>query len=137
MTKQKIVPRQFYVNHVKKAEEFYAEMEDSFQRDHWNTCVSNAVLTIISIVDAIAIQQLGKKSGSESHVESYLLMDEIRTSDEHRKSNLKYEIIELIKMKTPSQYEERLMSKGDAEKATNRCKKIYSFLLDEIKKREI
>lgn len=125
------------MNHVKKAQEFYSEMEDSFSRGHGNVCVSNSVLAIISIVDAIAIQQLGKESSSENHIETAMLLNDIKTSDENRKSNLKYDIIEVIRMKTPSQYEERLMSKGDAEKAVNRCNKIYTFLLEEIKKRDI
>lgn len=137
MTKQKFVSREFYKNYVQKATEFYDEMEDAFSRGHWNACVANAVHAAISSVDALAVQRLGKKNSAESHVEAVVLLDDIKSSDENRKSNLKYEIIELVKMKTPSEYEERLMSKADAERAVNRCKKIYSFILGEIKKGEV
>ena len=137
MTNQKFVPRTFYTNYVKKAAEFYDSMEYNFQRQNWDVCVSSAVHASISIVDAIAVQQLGRRSSAQSHVESYFLLNDVKTSDENRKSNLKNDIMDLINLKTPSEYEEKLMSKADAERAVNKCKKVYSFILEEIKKGEI
>ena len=137
MTRQKIVPRQFYTNYVKKAEQFYGDMEDSFQKQRWDACVSHAVHTVISIVDAIAVQKLGKRSSSGNHIETILFLDEVKTTDENKKSNLKNDIMDLIDLKTPAEYEEKLMSKGDAEKAMHKCKKVYSFILEEIKKAKV
>jgi len=137
MTRQKFVQRNLYVNYVKKAEEFYEEMNSAFQKQHWNVCISNAVLATIAIVDAIAIQQLGQKSSSQNHIEAVFLLNEVKTSDENRKSNIKTEIVDLINMKTPSQYSEKLMSKAEATEAVNKCGKIFSFLKAEIERKVV
>ena len=137
MTREKFVPRTFYSNYVKKAAEFYDSMEYSFSKGNWDACVSSAVHTAISIIDAIAVQQLGRKSSSQNHMEAYFLLIDVKTSDENRKSNLKQDFSDLLGLKTPSEYEEKLLSKADAERAVNKCKKIYSFILEEIKKGEI
>ncbi len=137
MTREKSVPRNFYKNYLIKAEEFYDSMEYNFEKENWDSCVSSAIHAVICIVDAIAIQQLGRRSSSQSHMETYLLLNDIKTSDENRKSNLKGDLKDLISLKTTSEYEEKLMSRGDAEKSLNKTKKIYSFIVDEIKKMEI
>ncbi len=137
MTRQKFVPRHLYPNYVKKGAEFYDSMEYNLQKENWDACVSSAVHTAISIVDAIAVQQLGRKSSAQSHAEAYFLLNDVKTSDENRKSNLKNDLMDLINLKTPAEYEEKLMSKADAERAVNKCKKVYSFILDEIKKGEV
>ena len=137
MTKIKDVRRQFYSNYVKKAEEFYDTMETAFQKQHWDACVSSAVHTVISILDAIAVQQLGKRSSSQNHLQAVLLLNDIKTHDENRKSNLKNGVMELINLKTPSEYGEKLMSRAEAKKAMDICEKVYTFIVGEIKKGEI
>ncbi|HIG96583.1 TPA: HEPN domain-containing protein [Candidatus Woesearchaeota archaeon] len=137
MTDKKVVLRSLYPNYVKRAEEFCRSMDDSYQRGDWTATVSHAVLTVIAIVDAIAVQKLGRKSSSQNHIEAVFLLNEIKTSDENKKSNMKNEIIGLINMKTPSQYSEKLMNKADAERAVNACNKIILFLKAEIEKGKV
>lgn len=136
MTKQKFVPRHLYANYVKKAMQSYESMEMQFQRQYWDACVGSAVHATISIVDAIAVQQLGRRSSSQNHYETVLLLNEIKTSDENRKANLKADIAGIMEMKTPAEYSEKMMSRADAERAMAKCKRIYSFIMEEIQKQE-
>jgi hypothetical protein len=119
-----------------KAEEYYQTMKDAYDRNHYSACVANAVHCCICITDAFTVIRLGKKSAAQNHIEAVTLLKEARATDEAEKSRISDKLHELINMKTPAEYEDRKMSKAEAEKAKSLCEKIYLFLKYEIQRAE-
>jgi HEPN domain-containing protein len=132
MTRIKTVSREKYLIFKGKSDEFYSSMNDAFEREHYNACVSNAVHCAISAVDALAVRKIGQKSSEQSHGNSIMLLKEVKTSDEKEKSRICDKIYRLTELKSPSEYQDRCMSKSDATLAVSLCKNIYEFITKEL-----
>lgn len=114
--------------------QYYDSMNDAFKRKHYEACAGNATHCAISIVDALCILKLRKRSAGQSHVEVISLLKEVKLFDEQRKTRICNHLYELLQLKTPVEYGDKKTSKGVAEKAIHLCKKIYLPLLTEIEK---
>jgi len=136
MTRKKDVSREKYSNFRDKAEEFYEGMWREFKAGGYNNCVAMAVHCAISYVDSFTVFRLGKKSSAQNHAEAINLLKECRTSKESEKSTICSKLYQLIEMKTPTEYQDRKMSKEEAERAKNLCSKIRSFLKYELQRAE-
>jgi HEPN domain-containing protein len=132
MTRTKSVSREKYEVFWKRARQYQDSMEDSFSRGAYDACVSHAVHCAISSIDAITVLRIGKKSSAQNHNEIVMLLKDTRTHDESEKGKIIDSIFRLIEMKTLAEYEDKSMSKGDAEKAVDFCKKVFNFGKDEI-----
>ncbi|GEM_PF-2430036 len=141
MTRIKTVSREKYIIFKEKAEAFYEAMLSEFEATkHDNkravSCVSAAVHCAISWIDALAVFKLGRKSSDSNHIAAVVLLKEIKTTNEAEKTRICEDLYYLIEMKTPSEYEDTRISKGDAEDAVHACKKIHNFLKTELEKAE-
>ena len=123
------------------SEAFYEAMLSEFEatkHDHKRavSCVSAAVHCAISWIDALAVFKLGRKSSDSNHIAAVILLKEIKTTNEAEKARICENLYHLIEMKTPSEYEDTRISKGDAEDAVHACKKIHAFLKTELETAE-
>ncbi len=141
MTRLKIVSRERYTIFKEKAEGFYEGMLSEFSlaahdSKRYNNCVSMAVHCAISWVDALTVYRLGKKSADSNHASAIILLKEARTSNEEEKARICQHLYTLIEMKTPAEYEDRRISKAEAEKSVQLCKKIDHFIRNELESDE-
>jgi len=119
-----------------KAGEFLRTMRQAHEKGDYNASVANAVHCGISASDAFSVIRLGRKSSGQNHAEAILLLKEARTSDESEKSRVCEKLYQLLEMKNPAEYEDRRMSKAEADRAASLCEKVYSFISSEIKRAE-
>ncbi|MFH0884952.1 MAG: HEPN domain-containing protein, partial [Candidatus Micrarchaeota archaeon] len=119
-----------------RAKQYYTSMEDAYGKGNYDACTGNAVHCAISAVDAFTVMKLGRKSSAQNHNEIILLLKEARTTDEAEKARVCEKLYELLSMKTIAEYDDRQLSKADADRARTLCEKIYSFLESEVERME-
>ncbi|MBI5227997.1 hypothetical protein HY988_05400 [Candidatus Micrarchaeota archaeon] len=142
MTRLKVVSREKYVIFKEKAEAFYDAMLSEFNfaaqnPGRYTTCVSSAVHCAISWVDALTVYKSGKKSSDSNHASAIILLKGIPTSNDQERARICQHLLTLIELKNPSEYEDRRISKAEAEKAVQLCKKIDRFIRDELQRAEV
>lgn len=135
MTRVKFVSRERYNVFLNRARQYKSAMEASYEQGDYDACIGSAVHCIIAVVDAISVLVLGKKSSAQNHNEIALMLKEIKTSNESEKAKTCDLLLQIIGMKTLAEYEDKNMSKAEAEKAKRICEKVYTFVVDEIEKR--
>ncbi len=120
------VSRELCKNYLRKAEEFHRCMEQSHSTGDWNACVVNAIHCAISSADAMTVFYLGFRHAGERHQDVLQLLQEIDiTSKEIQSKNR--QLSSLLTIKNRAEYEERLMSKSDAENALKACKRFHEW----------
>lgn len=134
MTRVKFVSREKYSVFLKRAAQYHTTMESAYNTGDYDACVGSAVHCTISIVDAISVRMLGRKSSAQNHMEIVLMLKEVKTTNEMEKARVCDMLPRIIEMKTLAEYEDRNMSKADAEKTKQTCEKIYTFIITELKK---
>ena len=134
MTRVKHVSREKYNGFVEKAEQYYTGMKSEFKEGRPNNSVTMAVHCAISWTDAFTVYRLGRKSSSQSHGEAVSLLKDAKSSDEKKKAQIMKNLLVLIDMKTPAEYEDGILSKNDAKRAINLCEKIRAFFINEFEK---
>jgi len=132
MTRTKEVSRDRYKVFIERAGQFYESMLHSFSNGDYDACVSSAVHCGISASDALAVLKLGRKSAAQNHFEAVLLLKEAKVSEEAEKSRMCDKLQELLKLKMLAEYEDRSLSKAEAEKAKALCEKVFAFVKKEI-----
>ncbi|MCK4319893.1 HEPN domain-containing protein [Candidatus Micrarchaeota archaeon] len=137
MTRTKNVSREKYVGFMEKAEAYYDSMLDEFEEAaqnpaRYNSCITMAVHCAISWVDALTVSKLGKKSSDSHHAAASILLKDIKASDEEKKSRVRRHFYNLMEMKTPCEYEDKLPSKANAKQAVRLCEKIRDFVKKEL-----
>ncbi len=137
MTRTRIVSRERYKVFMSRAEQFREAMNFSMSNGDFDACVSNAVHCGISASDALTVLKLGKKSAAQNHIEAVILLKEVQTSDDSEKAKVCDRLQELINLKTPAEYDDRAMSKSEAEKAQRLCNKVFDFVKKEMEKAEV
>ena len=125
--------RERYKGFKEKAEQYYQGMKNEFEEGRPNNSVTMAVHCAISWTDAFTVYKLGKKSSSQSHGEAVGLLKDAKSSDESRKAQICKDLLRLIELKTPAEYEEGILSRSDAKKTLRLCEKIRAFFINEFK----
>jgi HEPN domain-containing protein len=125
------VNRDLYRNYLKKANEFYRCMEQSFDFEHWNACVVNAIHCAISSADAMTVFHLGFRHAGEKHLDVLQLLQEIDfDSKDIRLKNR--QLSSLLLIKNRAEYEERLMKKSNAENAIRAATRFHGWVKDKL-----
>lgn len=137
MTRVKFVSREKYIIFLKRAEQYRNAMKTSYEHGDYDATVGSAVHCTISVIDAISVLVLGKKSSAQNHNEIVILLNEIKTTDESEKSRVRGFVVQIISMKTLAEYEDNNMSKANAEKTMHLCEKVYVFIDGEIQKKKM
>jgi len=133
MTRIKSVSREKYRIFLDRSNEYYKGMLAEYREERRNNAATFAVHSIISLVDSFTVLKLGERSSDKNHVQAIILLQRSKSSNEPEKSRVCGRILELIDMKTPTEYEDRELSKADADTAIYLCEKIRNFLLEEIR----
>lgn len=124
-----------YSNYLKKALECLRAASQSFARGDWNAAAICSVHSSISACDALCVHGLGMRHAGERHSDSALLLRSIRPADERYKANAA-RLRSVIDIKNMAEYEERLVSHKEAEKAIKDCERFLVFVQSELPQRD-
>ncbi len=125
------VSRELHKNYLRKAEEFYRSMEQAYSAGDWNACVVNAIHCAISSADAMTVFYLGYRHAGEKHLDVLQLLQEIDIDSKEIQSKNR-QLSSLLSIKNRAEYEERLLSKSDAENALKACKRFHEWVKDKL-----
>jgi uncharacterized protein (UPF0332 family) len=125
------IERHFYLNYLKKAEDFLNECQKAIENKNWNSAVSLAIHSGICAADALCIFSLGERSAGESHEELIKLINRINMKDMDIK---KRQLSNLISIKNSAEYSENLMYENDALSAKQNAERFLSYIKNILQK---
>jgi hypothetical protein len=125
------VAKASYVNYLKKSDECYRAAVGCLSRNDWNAAAICAVHSGIAACDAYCIYFLGKRHQGTNHNDAVLLFATIKRADEQLKSNAN-RLRSILGIKNMAEYEERLIRRGEAEKALKDAERFLAFVRKEL-----
>jgi len=114
-----------YKNYLKKAEEFFKGMNDAFTKGDWNMTVVAAVHCAISSADAITVKYKGVRNRGMKHEGVVKLLNDLNLADIGKKNR---QLLNLLRIKSTAEYEERLMSQSDASNAIRDAERFHKWV---------
>ena len=114
-----------YANFLKKADECFSAMNTAFANSHWNMSVIAAVHCGISSADALTVKFIGVRHSGTRHEGVVKLLSSLNLADIGKKNR---QLLNLLRIKSTAEYEERLMSKSDAEDAIRDAERLYAWV---------
>lgn len=125
------VDRSSSSNYLKKALECHRAAAQSFARGDWNAAAICMVHSCISACDALCAHALGLRHTGERHSDSVSLLQSVKPNDERYKANA-VRLRRVIEIKNMAEYEERLVFRKEAEKATKDGGRFLAFVCAEL-----
>lgn len=120
------VPKAEYKGYLKKAEEFYASMQDCFINSRWTSAALEAIHAAICANDALTIFTKGIKCSSSRHEDTVTLLqslselDGIKTNSTH--------LIFIIKKKNLVEYGRDSFTQREAEEITKHTERFFAWV---------
>ena len=131
--KTKDVQKSLYTNYLKRAEECYHAVKNSFEAQEWNAATISAIHACIAASDAMCIYFLGKRHASENHNEAVALFKTIKADDEAINTNAN-RLSRILSIKNMAEYEDRLVSRVEAEKTIKDCERFLDYVKTKLPK---
>lgn len=128
--KTRNVEKQKYKNYLKKANEFFQSMNESFAQQHYNAVVLNAIHCAISAADALTVFYKGVRHAGERHEDVISLLNTLGIIDIELKNR---QFLRLLQLKNSVEYEETLMSEADALDAMKNTERFFSWISQLLK----
>ena len=128
--KTRKIDKHFYLNYLKKAEDFLKECEKAIENKNWNSAVSLAIHSGICAADALCIFNLSERSAGESHEEFTQLMNRINIKDIDVKIR---QLSNLLSFKNSVEYSEDLMNEKEALSSKQNAERLLSWVKDNLK----
>jgi HEPN domain-containing protein len=125
------VPKSSYVNYIKKSIECFRAAEESLSRGDWNAAAICAVHSCIAACDGYCVYYLGRRHQGSNHNDAVLLLAAIKPTDEQLKRSAK-RLRSDLGIKNIAEYEERLVRRGEAEKALKDTERFLAFVRKEL-----
>ena len=132
-SKTRDVAKSFYSNYLKRAEECLHAARIAFDNHEWNSTTINAIHACIAACDAMSVYFLGKRHAGEHHGDAVALFKTIG-SGEDIKTNAN-RIARIIRIKNIAEYEERLITKSEAERVLKNCERFFSYVKEKLPSR--
>jgi uncharacterized protein (UPF0332 family) len=131
--KTKDVEKALFANYLKRAEECFHAAKNSFSTQEWNASTISAIHSCIAACDAICIYFLGKRNAGESHDGAVSLFKTVKTDDEELNTNAN-RLSRILSIKNMAEYEDRLVFRGEAEKALKDCERFLEYVKTKLPK---
>lgn len=119
-------PKTEYKDYLKKAEEFYATMQDCFLKERWTSSALAAVHAAICANDALTIFARGIKCSSSRHEDTVTLLqnltelDGVKTNSTH--------LLRIIKKKSIVEYSGGSFTQKGAEEITKSTERFLNWV---------
>jgi hypothetical protein len=104
-------------------------MKLSYEQQLWNSTVLNAIHCAISSADALTVFYLGFRHAGERHNDVIQLLQQIEIDKKELNKKIQ-QLLALLSIKNQAEYEERLMTENDADKAKKACQRFYHWVKD-------
>ena len=127
----KPVEKHFYLNYLKKAEEFLQQTEKAIEDEKWNVAVSLTIHSGICAADALCVFYLGVRSSGEGHEEVIQLINKLNINDLNVKTR---QLLNLLDLKNSAEYTESLMTEKNALSAKQNAERFLSFVKNNLGK---
>ncbi len=127
------VNKGLYGNYLKKATEFYDAGKNEFEKQHWNSCVLNAIHCAISAADALTVKFNGVRHAGEKHADVVNLLQQISLDPRILKDKTK-QLLALLEIKNATEYEEKLTTESGAIAAMKNVERFFSWVKEELTK---
>lgn len=114
--KTRHVDRSLFRNYLRKAQENFETVRDCIDNGRWNAAVMNAVHCGINACDAVTVFTIGLRHAGERHEDAIALLQSLNLGTEVLSSKTR-QLSRLLGVKNAAEYEERLMTQGDAQEA--------------------
>ncbi len=124
------VDKHKYQNYLKKADEFFQVMNDSFAHKNYNATVVNAVHCAISAADGLTVFYKGVRHAGEKHEDVVSLINTLGIVGIENKTR---QLLRLLQLKNSAEYEETLMSESNALDAIKNAERFFSWVLQFLK----
>ena len=128
--KTRDVPKAQYSNYLKRAQECLTAAQLTYGREDWNSSAINSIHAVISFADAMCVYFLGKRHSGENHNDAAGLFKSIK-DDEEISVNAN-RIIRVLRMKNMAEYEERLVTRSEADKILKDAERLAEFVNKKI-----
>ena len=128
--KTRNVDKHKHVNYLKKSDEFFEIMKDSFAKGKFNATVLNAIHCAMSSADALTVFYKGVRHAGERHEDVVSLLNTLGLPDMQSKNR---QLLDLLRIKNSAEYEEKLMTEtnaSDSIKNTDRFSKWVKEMLN-------
>jgi uncharacterized protein (UPF0332 family) len=132
--KTKDVQRTQYANFLKKSEECFHSASNSFNMKEYNASAISAIHSCIAGCDSMCVYNLGKRSLGENHNDAIKLFKAIKENDAGIDKNAN-RISRILNLKNMAEYEERLVSKNEAEKILKDCGRLLEYIKTQLPQR--
>ncbi|MEK6868253.1 MAG: HEPN domain-containing protein [Nanoarchaeota archaeon] len=123
--KTRNVDKQKYRNYLKKADEYFQSMNQSFVEKHYNATVLNAIHCAISAADALTVFYKGVRHAGERHEDVVSLLNTLGLAEIEQKNR---QLLRLLQLKNSAEYEETLMNENDALDAIKNTERFFSWV---------
>ncbi len=117
------VERTAAAGYLKKADEFFASMQQAMQTGHWNAAGLNAVHCAISACDAVLVYYTEQRSASPNHeTAAYLLASLVKVPEAKPKAETLHRILQ---EKHLIEYEDRAFTAREAAELAKLTERFY------------
>jgi len=122
----KSIPKVEYKDYLKKAEEFYATMQDCLINERWDSTCLEAVHAVISVNDALTIWAKGIRCASPRHEDAVVLLQGL-TELKGVKENASH-ILRVIKKKNAVEYDRKNFTRREAEDIARHVERFMQWV---------
>ncbi len=129
--KTRDVPKAQYSNYLKRAEECLSSARMACEREEWNSSAINSIHAVISLADCVCVYFLGKRHSGEDHNDAAKLFKSVKDDDDTATNANR--ISRVLRMKNMAEYEERLVTRSEAQKMLQDAERFAEF----VKKRVV
>ena len=127
MVNTRAVTPSLHQNYLQKAQECFASAQDAFAKNHWNSCVINAVYSGISAADALTVFHLSQRCIGERHNEVLQLIRQIKVLPRMDLNKKIQQLSSLLGLKNQAEYEEKLITSNEADLALKHAERFLDW----------
>ena len=129
--KTRNVDKHKYVNYLKKSDEFFEIMKDSFAKKKFNATVLNAIHCAMSSADALTVFYKGIRHAGERHEDVVSLLNTLGLPDMQNKNR---QLLDLLRIKNSAEYEEKLMTETNASDSIKNAERFFKWVKERLNK---
>ena len=129
--KTRNVDKHKYINYLKKADEFFEIMKDSFPKRKFNATVLNAIHCAMSSADALTVFYKGVRHAGERHEDVVSLLNTLGLPDMQSKNR---QLLDLLRIKNSAEYEEKLMTETNASESIKNTERFNKWVKEMLNK---
>ena len=124
--KTRDVPKAQYSNYLQRAQECLSSARMACEREEWNSSAINSIHAVIAVADSVCVYFICKMHSGEDHNEAVKLFKSVKDDDDTATNANR--ISRVLRMKNMAEYEERLVTRSEAQKILQDAERLAEFV---------